>query len=395
MTILTRSKAAALAIGTAGALALGTTAQAEDQVLKIGMALAQTEFMALWDQPASVGIQIAIEEINAGDYGVKFETVSQDTRSESAQSILITREMIDQDIDVLVMSAGNADIYAVSPLVQQAGLLTFSPESSLPDLNGIAGGWIKSGTGPDNAYPTHLARYAIEDLGAKTAYIHWSPDDPFLENTPKYFRREFEKLGGTIIGEGSYSVFQQEFGNTVQEIKNLPEEPDVIFTSTFEPDFPIFLKQLRAAGVNSAIMDTGAIDTPTTLSLGEGYDRVFFPSERPEGIENDPSLKNYIKRVGEIYGDNSFLDTFTLTAYTFTYNLLAAVKETGSTDSKVLKEWFENVENRKMPFNTYTYAGGLNTPLTTYHIVELAGGKFNYRKSMRFDSMDEAQPAIQ
>lgn len=390
----TRRKAASLAMGTTLALALGTTAQAEDKVLKIGMALAQTEFMALWDQPASVGISIAIEEINASDHGVKFETISQDTRSESAQSILIAREMIGQGIDVLVMSAGNADIYAVSPIVQQAGVLTFSPESSLPDLNGLADGWIKSGTGPDNGYPTHLARYAIEDLGAKTAYIHWSPDDPFLENTPAYFRREFERMGGEIIGEGSYSVFQQEFGNTVQEIKNLPEEPDVIFTSTFEPDFPIFLKQLRAAGVNSAVFDTGAIDTPTILALGEGYNNVFFASERPEGIEKDPSLANYITKIEEVYGDASFLDTFTLTAYTFAYNLLAAVRETGSTDSAVLKDWFENVENRDMPFNTYTYAGGLNTPLTTYHIIELADGKFNYRRTMRFDSMDEAQPAI-
>lgn len=389
-----RTKSAALVFGTAMSLAYAHTAPAEDKVLNIGMALAQTEFMALWDQPASVGITIAIEEINAADHGVKFKTISQDTRSESAQSILITREMIDQGVDVLVMSAGNADIYAVSPLVQQAELLTFSPESSLPDLNGLAGGWIKSSTGPDNGYPTLIARYAVEDLGAKTAFLHWSPDDPFLENTPAYFRHEFEKMGGTIIGDSSYSVFQQEFGNTVQEIKSLPQQPDVIFTSTFEPDFPIFLKQLRAAGVTSAVMDTGAIDTPTILALGEGYNGVYFASERPEGIENNPALANYKKRVEEIYGDASFLDSFTLTAYTFTYMLLDAVKETGSTDSKDLKEWFENVENKEMPFNTYSYKGEGNTPLTTYHIVELADGKFNYRRSMRLGSLSEAQPAI-
>lgn len=394
MEIWTRSKAATLAIGTAMSLSAATLAQAEDKVLKIGMALAQTEFMALWDQPASVGINIAIEEINAGDHGVKIETISQDTRSESAQSILITREMIDQGIDVLVMSAGNADIYAVSPLVQQAGLLTFSPESSLPDLNSLAGGWIKSATGPDNGYPTHIARFAVEDLGAKTAYIHWSPDDPFLENTPKYFQREFEKLGGNIIGDGSYSVFQQEFGNTVQNIKNLPEEPDVIFTSTFEPDFPIFLKQLRAAGVNSAVMDSGSIDTPTTLALGEGYNKVYFPIERPENIADHPALKNYKKKIEEVYGDASFLDSFTLTAYIWTYMLLDAVKETGSTDSADLKAWFDNLENHETPYNTYTFKGS-NTPLTTYYIVELDGGKLTYHKEVRFNSLDEAQPAIQ
>lgn len=394
MTIWTRHKAATLAAGTAVSLVMGTAAIAEDKVVKVGMALAQTEFMALWDQPTSIGIQIAFDEINAGDHGVKFETVSQDTRSESAQSILITREMIDQDINVLVMSAGNADIYAVSPLVQQAGLLTFSPQSSFPDLNYLADGWIKSNTGPDNGYPTHIARFAVEELGAKTAYLHWSPDDPFLENTPKYFQREFEAMGGTIIGDGSYSVFQQEFGNTVQDIKNLPEEPDVIFTSTFEPDFPIFLKQLRAAGVESAVMDSGSIDTPTTLALGEGYSKVYFPIERPEGIDNHPALANYKTKIEEVYGDASFLDSFTLTAYTWAYLLLDAVKATGSTDSADLKAWFENLENHEMPYNTYTFKGS-NTPLTTYYIVELDGGKYTYHKEVRFGSLDEAQPAIQ
>ena len=41
---------------------------------------------------------------------------------------------------------------------------------------------------------------------------------------------------------------QPDFSAEVTNIKGLAEKPDLIMTAAYEPDFPAFIQQLRAAG---------------------------------------------------------------------------------------------------------------------------------------------------
>lgn len=365
-----------LALSAGLTATLGTAALAADDVLKIGMPVAQTEMLAVFDQPAALGFMLGVEEINASggiDGKIMIEVTQADTRSETAQSMLLIQEMIDDGVDVIMMSSGTADVVAAGPLAAANEILTLT-YSSNPGFAAVTGDFVKTLAVAYNQTSAAAAIVAAENLGAKTAWLLVSPDDPYTAEAPRYFANAFEKLGGTIAGEGSFSLFQQEFGSTVQEIRSLTEQPDVIFTHAFEPDFPIFVKQARAAGITSYIMSADGVDTPTIYGIGPEANGVVHMTLRPSDMAEREVLKPLIAAVEEMFGAGSMPDSFAATGYLTALMLAEGVKQTGSTDSKVLKEWMSNLENHNNGMNLVTFKGMGSTPLIDMHWVEVKDG---------------------
>ncbi len=127
----------------------------------------------------------------------------------------------------------------------------------------------------DNVQAAVLANYATEK-GFKTAYVLKSPDTAYTLKLPEYFATSFKGKGGQVIGEGTYSMGQQDFSAEVTKIKAMNPAPDVIMTAAYEPDFPAFIRQLRGAGVATPILGSDGIDSPTTFGLGPLVDGVVF-----------------------------------------------------------------------------------------------------------------------
>ena len=63
----------------------------------------------------------------------------------------------------------------------------------------------------DNVQAAVLANFAREQ-GYKTAYVLKSPDSAYTLKLPEYFAETFKAKGGEIVGEGTYSMGQQDFG---------------------------------------------------------------------------------------------------------------------------------------------------------------------------------------
>lgn len=380
---------AGLIAGLGMATAVGTALFAED-TLKVGVPVAQTEFMALFDQALAGGFLLAVEEINAAggiDGRIMIEVTQKDTRSDAAQSLLLAQEMIDDGADVLFISSGTADVFAAGPAISAAGKLALTASTN-PSVQDVAGDFIKTLGPGDNQAAAALAIFAREDLGVETAFIVVSPDDPFTANPPRYFAETFSNRGGSIVGEASFNLFQGEFGTIVQQIKNLDQEPDAIMTYMFEPDFPVFAKQLRAAGINSKLIVGDGIDTPSIVPLSESIDGIYHFTTLPEGISGAPMFASVMAVIREAYGPEMTLDAFTAWGYTSAKLVEAAVIATGSTDPAALNDWIANQENYESGTATLTWKGVGSQPLADFHFVELKGGQRVYLGSSRVDPAD-------
>ena len=73
------------AVGALLVLCAGTQARAEDPLV-IGIAKSSTGFMSAYDLPAKLGIELAIEDINAegGLLGRKLTSIYRDTKTDKA-----------------------------------------------------------------------------------------------------------------------------------------------------------------------------------------------------------------------------------------------------------------------------------------------------------------------
>lgn len=379
-----------VAVGAGLAGLVGSASFAGDDTLTIGMPVAQTEFMAIFDQALAGGFLLAVEEINAAggiDGRIKIDVIQKDTRSDAAQSMLLSQEMIEDGAEVLFISSGTADVFAAGPMISASEKLALTASTN-PSFQAVAGDYVKTLGPGDNQSGSALATFARETLGVETAFLVVSPDDPFTANSPRYFAEIFEKKGGKIVGEASFNLFQGEFGTIVQQIKNMETQPDAIMTYMFEPDFPVFAKQLRAAGITSKLIVGDGIDTPSVVPLSGSVSGIYHFTTLPEGISDAPQFANLVGTIRAAYGPEMNLDAFTAWGYTSAKLVEAAVIATGSTDAPALNDWISDLENYDSGTAKLTWKGIGSQPLADYHFVELKDGARVYLGSARVDPAD-------
>ena len=342
--------------------------------LRIGVATAQTGALAPFDAPVMEGVHIAVDEINAaGGIGgtTKIELIEKDVRSDAAQTSIAVQELVDEGVSFLILPCDADPALAAIGIVSSAEIPAVSTCASSPTLPLVGGDYMFANFPGDNVQATVSAEWAWGQ-GMKSGYILYSPDTQYT-TMPLYFAEVFEKLGGTMLGQDTYSIGQQDFSAIVTRIASLPEQPDVIMTSAYEPDFPSFLKALRAAGVTSQVIGSDGIDSPTTLSLGDAAEGLVFTTAGH--AEPGSALEAFNKTYEEVIGHPSET-VFNAVGYDLIKVVEAAQLAAGSTDPKALRDAMANLENVQGVTSTITYKGTDGMPVRQVSLIRVkAGGR--------------------
>ena len=365
-------KTTAMTAALAGAVFASGAAQAEN--FKVGYAGGFTGYLAPYDQPSLKGIQLAIDEINAaGGIGgnMPIELIVKDTRSDTAQAAVVAQELVDDGVSVMIVSCDVDPAVASGVIAQAAEIPAISSCASTPTLPAAVGPYMFSNYTADNLQGTVLAVYAREQ-GFENAYVLLSRDTPYTEKLPEYFAEVFSNLGGNVVAVGEYTMGQQDFSAEVTRIKGLDPQPDVIQTSAYEPDFPAFLKQLRAAGITAQVLGSDGIDSPTTFGLGDVAEGVIFSNA---GFPSEGSaLAAYEAAYEAKYGEPN--DTvFTATGYDAMLVIAAAVEAAGSSEGPAIRDAWDNLENVQVATGTMTYKGQNRVPVRVVALNQVSGGQ--------------------
>ncbi len=371
MTSLRIAGAAALASG------LWVAAAGAAETLKVGFAGGQTGYLAPYDQPSLRGVQLAVDEINAqGGIGgrIRIELIARDVRSDTAQAAVVAQELVDEGIAFLIAPCDADPAIAAGTVAAAAGIASVTSCASTPTIAAAGGPFMFVNYTPDNLQGAVLASHARE-RGLANAYVLLSRDSPYTEKLPEYFAEAFARLGGKVAAIGEYTMGQQDFSAEVTRIKALSPAPDVVMTSAYEPDFPAFIKQLRAAGIDTPVLGSDGIDSPTTLSLGAVSEGVVFTNAGfpTPGSALEKMNMAYRKKYGE---DND--TTFTATGYDIVKVLEAAVLAAGSIDSRAIRDAMDGLENVQGATGLITYKGRNRVPIRTVALNRVRGGKLEH-----------------
>lgn len=347
-------------------------ALAEDVV--VGLATAQTGGLAPYDQPSLKGLQMAVDEINAaGGIAGKFpiKLIAKDTRSDAAQTALIAQELVDQGINVLITPCDADPSIAAGQITQAAQIPAFSFCATTPTMPLAVGDYMFGNYPADNVQGAALANYAVE-TGYKKAYVLKSPDSSYTLKLPEYFATTFKNKGGEIVGEGTFSMGQQDFSAEVTKIKALKQQPDVIMTAAYEPDFPAFMRQLRGAGIKTPVLGSDGIDSPTTTGLGQLVDGVVFTTA---GFASEGSpLAAFNVKYKAKFGQEP--DTvYIANGYDLGKVIEAAVKKADSVEPTAIRNAIASLEGVEGVTGKISYAGTQGMPMRSVALVRIDGGK--------------------
>jgi len=334
-----------------------------------------SDIYSFYDTPVREGAELAVAEINAagGVLGRPLEFVARDGRNNQDETMRATQELIDQGAAYLVGSTGDPYL-AQASLACEAGIPISTGDGTAPTLVGDAGPCAFQLIMSDNLQGAVDAEYAWGQ-GYKTAYLLRSTEIPYTNDLPTYFAAAFEHVGGKIIGEDVYRIDAGDYNVQVTAIAALDPAPDVIFTPMFIPDTPVFLRQLRAAGVEIPVLSTdGAVDA-SILEAGEAVEGLVATTHAWPADDNN--MAKFYAKYKEATGADPESPVVAI-GYDEIYIIKQVIEDAGSADPAAIITALSNLKG----FQGVT--GSLSMDPTTRRVdkevtlVEISGGEIRF-----------------
>ena len=317
-------------------LALTLTLTTSPAAIKIGEVDPLTGGVSQFGIGCHQGFVLAFEEINAegGILGQKIELVTEDDQSKPGQSATAVRKLITQDkVVALVGDATSSATLEAAPIAQADKIPMITPTATNPRITEV-GDFIFRVCFLDEFQGRVLARFAREKLKAQKIFTLTDVKQDYSIDLLKFFKEEFTKLGGTIVGEQSYSTGDIDFRAQLTPIR--VAKPDAVFVPGYYQEVALIVKQGRQIGLTMPFIGCDGWANQTLLAIGgKAVDGCFFTNHfSPD--DQSPIVNSFVTKYQEKYG--VLPDTFSALGYDAARLLADAIKRAGSSDPQAIRD---------------------------------------------------------
>lgn len=285
----------------------GKSLACKNGAITVGIAKAQSGPSAFFDVAGTRGAKIAFDEINAqgGIKGCKIKTIEGDTKSDPAVAAQVASSLIAQGAQILLVPDDFDLGIAAARVGQKAGVLTLSTAASSVVFAKAVGDKFF------NAGPTTVQ---LGDAQAKFALGHkWLATYVVVDPGLAYFTEQIDNYtkvytpgGGKIVGSDKVNSLngQSDFSSTISKIKSASPTPQVIDAQMIFPNIGSFVKQLRAAGINTPVLGSVTLQTrelPKAVGAAGSHDIYYAAQVYFEGAGQDPKTDPAIDKFAKEY----------------------------------------------------------------------------------------------
>lgn len=361
-----------------GLLWAPASAMADD--ITIGMATAQSGWMEAYDKPAREAALIRIDEINAagGLLGKQIKVVEADTKTDRAEGAKAGLEVLDGGAEMVVVSC-DYDFGAPAALAAQAaGKISFflCAESIKAGIPGV---------GPDSFSASVLAavqgatmaEWSYHKKNARSFYVLLDTWIEYNKGICDGFDWMAPRLSDAkVVGRDTFKNDDASVAAQITRIKSLPEEPDAIMLCSVMPGAGSVIKQIRAAGINSMILNGSAVDGSYWLDSVPDLSNFFVPVQGSVfGDDPDPKVEEFNKKYEKKYGARPATQ-YTYPGYVLIDVWAKAVERAGTTETKAVVAELEKMKDEPTIFGPRTFTSELHHQnRARYHISEVNNGK--------------------
>jgi branched-chain amino acid transport system substrate-binding protein len=364
-------------------LALGAgQAQAQGEPIKIGVVLPFAPPFELYSKSLELSMRMAVEELGGAIAGRKIELIFENDENKPPQAIAKTKKLITSD-KVHILMGGLASnlalpIHGEAVAAQQPTVMINAGHA---DITGPkCSPWVVRVSFSNDQFTRDSGKWVFEKLGHKTAYV-MSLDYAGGREIIGIFKREYEKVGGKIVGEAYAPFSVKDFGPYLAEIKKA--NPQTVYV--FFPGGPAiqFVVEYDKFGLKGQIPLTGAAWTVSPLFLDkQGKAAVGFKGP----INYVPTLENAAnKKFADAYRAKSGgrdPDEVTINGYDAIHMVALALKSlNGKTDDKkAMMEAIRKVsyDGPRGPMRIDPVTNNVIQNIYMVEVVE-AGGKVTYK----------------
>lgn len=370
-----RMLAATLALG---AITFGAFAQSGDIV--VGFANAKSGWMEAYDTPARRAALVKIDEVNAsgGLLGRKIKVVEADTKTDRAQSAKAGLEILDAGADLVVVSC-DYDFGAPAALeAQKKGKVSFflCAEDVKAGIQGV-GKYAFSSSVLAAVQGATMAEWSFNKRNVRNAFVLLDTTIEYNKGICTGFDWMFPQLEGTaIVGRDTFKNGDASIAAQISRIKALPKEPDAIMLCSYIPGAASAVRQLRAAGIKSLILNGAAVDGSYWLDSVPGLTNFVVPVQGSiYGDDPNPKVEEFNKAFAKKYGARPS-STYAYPGYTLIEVWAKAVERAKTVDAAKVTAELEKMRAEPTLFGSRTFTSEIHHQnQARLLIAEIEGGK--------------------
>jgi branched-chain amino acid transport system substrate-binding protein len=320
------------------------------------------------------GALMAIDEWNAkgGVLGKQIEAVVADSQCSADPAVNAANKVIDQDgAKYIVGEVCSSASIPVSEIVNEKGVLQISPTSTNPQVTTKIDGSTKPFTFRacfiDPFQGTVGAKFAMENLKAKTAFVMFDQGNDYVRGLAEAFEAAFTKGGGTIVGKESYTKDDTDFSAILAKVAEA--KPDMIYLPDYYPIVNLVGAQAKDKGITVPMMggdgwDSGDLDV-------KAADNGYYTNHYDAG-DTRPIVQDFVKNYGAKYS-GAVPDALATLAYDATNLLLASLEKAGVDDPAQAAKAMEGLKYDAVS-GTITFDPQHN-PIKSAVVIEVKDGK--------------------
>jgi len=363
-------------------ISLAYPALADDASIVVGFATADSGFMQAYDKPAEDAAMIRIDEINAagGLLGKQIKVVKADTKSDRAEGAKAGLSVLDQGADLVVVSC-DYDFGAPAALAaEDAGKVSFflCAESIKAGIQGV-GPLSFSASVLAPVQGAAMAEWAFKKKGAKDFYRlldTWTAYNKGICDGFDWMMPKLEAEGAKLVGEDTFKNDDASIAAQITRIKSLPKEPDAIMLCTMMPGGVSAVKQIRAAGINSMILNGSGMDGSYWLSAVPELSNFFVPVQGSiYGDDPNPAVLKFNDAYKKKTGTDPS-SQYVYPGYVMIDVWAKAVQRAGTADAKAVVAELEKMKDEPTLFGPRSFTAELHHQnQARYLVVDIEKGK--------------------
>ncbi|WP_312644046.1 ABC transporter substrate-binding protein [Hydrogenoanaerobacterium sp.] len=264
----------ASAPASSSAPAADGSAPAEKGTIKFGVLAPLTGTNAEYGKGFEVGMQMAVDRINAagGANGYKLELVIKDSKGDQKESSDLARQFADdEEILAILGDFPSGACMANAPIVDEAGIVQLSPTASNPDYAAMSE-YCFSIMGRQDGEAPFYAKYILNKyMGAKKLGVIYINSD-WGKSCYDNFKKQADVEGLEIVETVSYVQDEKDFSSLITKLK--AANPDTVCIMD-QGAVPQIINQIKSSGWDVPI---------TTLGPGTSQQLIDLCGENAEGL---------------------------------------------------------------------------------------------------------------
>jgi branched-chain amino acid transport system substrate-binding protein len=357
--------------------------KAQEQGVKVGILAPLSGPVPTFGVMTRDGALLAIDEWNAkgGVLGKKIIPLVEDSQCTPDPAVNAANKLIDQDkVKFLVGEVCSKASIPVSEIANSKKVLQISPTSTNPDVTVGKDGKVKQyifrACFIDPFQGKVGAKFALDTLKAKTAFIMLDQANDYVKGLAEFFEKSFTDGGGKIVGKETYTSKDTDFSAILAKVA--AAKPDVVYLPDYYNIVNLVTKQAKEKGIKAPFMGGDGWDS-SDLDLKAAEGGYFTNHYSPQ--DTRPEVQNLVKAFGEKFKDDKqqpkVPDALAALAYDATNLLLTAIKEANTTDDT------EKVAAALAKINFNAVSGKItfdenHNPVKSATILEVKDGKVQF-----------------